>query len=397
MINEGVEMVKYNLLVIDDEVEITKSLHRQFRRRYNVFSANSANDALPILEQENIQVVLSDQRMPGLTGIDFFSKIKNKYPDALKLILTGYTDIEAVIGAINEGQVFRYLTKPWKPIELELALEEAFDKYELITKNRRLMKDLENANLQLEEKVVARTKELEYANEKLQNLNIEKNKYVGMVAHDLRNPIGVAQSFSELLLSDFDSFSKEDKVNFLGIIHERCSFAINLIGGFLDVSKIEAGIFELNAKKHNYIEFIKEVVERNALLAKNKSQEIYFKTELTEIELIFDKDKLEQVLTNLLSNAVKYSNSGARIGVEVYKNDDKIITQVIDNGQGIPKDEIPHLFNPYLTASVKSTAGEKSTGLGLAIVKKIIDAHHGEISVKSKTGEGSVFTIFLNK
>ena len=107
----------HNLLVIDDEVEITKSLFRQFRRKYNVYVANSAEDALPILEEVDIQVLLSDQRMPGMTGITFFSSIKDKYPDALKMILTGYSDIDAVIDAINKGQVFRYLTKPWNPLK----------------------------------------------------------------------------------------------------------------------------------------------------------------------------------------------------------------------------------------------------------------------------------------
>lgn len=96
--------------------------------------------------------MLSDQRMPNMTGVDFFNKIKDKYPDALRLLLTGYSDIEAVVGAINEGQVFRYLTKPWNPVELNLAIEEAFDKYELITKNRLLLKKLKEANQTLEKK-----------------------------------------------------------------------------------------------------------------------------------------------------------------------------------------------------------------------------------------------------
>ena len=138
---------KHNLLVIDDEVEITKTLFRQFRRKYNVYVANSAENAFPIMEEKNIQVILSDQRMPGMTGVDFFSKIKEKYPDALKLLITGYSDIEAVIGAINEGQVFRYLTKPWKPEELDSVIKEAFDKYELITNNRLLVKKLKEATI----------------------------------------------------------------------------------------------------------------------------------------------------------------------------------------------------------------------------------------------------------
>jgi DNA-binding NtrC family response regulator len=89
-------MNDYCLLIIDDEVEITKSLVRQFRKKYNVFTTTNAEDGFKILEKENIQVILSDERMPGMTGVEFFTKIKDKYPDVLKLILTGYSDIEAV-------------------------------------------------------------------------------------------------------------------------------------------------------------------------------------------------------------------------------------------------------------------------------------------------------------
>ncbi|MDP3912645.1 MAG: response regulator [Bacteroidota bacterium] len=228
----------HNLLIIDDEVDITKALVRQFRRKYNVFASTDATDALKIMEREKIQVVLSDQRMPGMTGVDFFAQIKDKYPDALKLILTGYSDIEAVIGAINEGQVFRYVKKPWNPDELESIIREAFEKYELITNNRKLMSSLQEANQNLEAKVKARTLELEKVNSRLSELNIEKNRYIGMVAHDLRNPIGVAGSFSDILIDDFDTIPKETQLEYLGHINASCDFSLNLIRDFLDVSKL---------------------------------------------------------------------------------------------------------------------------------------------------------------
>ncbi|WP_347838321.1 hybrid sensor histidine kinase/response regulator [uncultured Draconibacterium sp.] len=386
---------KHTLLIIDDEIAITNSLFRQFRRKYNVFAVNNANDAFPILDKIDVQVIVSDQRMPGLTGVDFFKRIKDKYPDTLKLILSGYSDLDAVIGAINEGQVFRFLTKPWNPMELELALDEAFEKYDLISSNRKLMQELATINSQLEEKVKERTSELERANEKLTSLNIEKNKYVGIVAHDLRNPIGSAQSFAGLLVDDYDDFSKDEKLRFLAIINERCTYALNLIASFLDVSKIEAGIFELNMEKHDYIQFVNEIVNQHTLFAKNKSQEIIFNGQIAKLEFLFDKDKLEQVLSNLLSNAIKYSFPGKNMEVKVALEKKKVVTQVIDSGQGIPNDEISNLFNPYLGTSVKATAGEKSTGLGLVIVKRIVEAHDGTIEVISTPGKGSVFTISL--
>lgn len=385
----------HNLLIIDDEVDITKALVRQFRRKYNVFASTDATDALKVMEKEKIQVVLSDQRMPGMTGVDFFAQIKDKYPDALKLILTGYSDIEAVIGAINEGQVFRYVKKPWNPDELETIIREAFEKYELITNNRKLMANLQEANATLEAKVKNRTAELEKVNSRLSELNIEKNRYIGMVAHDLRNPIGVAGSFSEILIDDLDSIPKETQLEYLEHINASCDFSLNLIRDFLDVSKIEAGIFELNVSELEYLSFVKKSIVHEEILARNKSQEIIIKSDSTSILASFDQNKIQQILNNLLSNAIKYSFPNTKIVIDISDNDDEIVTKIIDQGQGIPAEELQKLFTPFQTTSVKATANEKSTGLGLAIVKKIIEAHNGKIWVESEVEKGSTFYFTL--
>lgn len=382
----------HNLLIIDDEVDITKALVRQFRRKYNVIATTEASEALKIMEKEKIQVVLSDQRMPGMTGVDFFAQIKDKYPDALKLILTGYSDIEAVIGAINEGQVFRYVKKPWNPDELETIIREAFEKYELITNNRKLMVRLQEANATLEAKVKARTIELEKANTRLSEINIEKNKYIGMVAHDLRNPIGVAAAFSDILIDNYDSIPKTDQLEYLGLINSSCNFSLNLIRDFLDASKIEAGIFNLNFETHDYLKCVKDTIHQYEFIARSKSQQIILECNSDQVVATFDANKIQQVLNNLLSNAIKYSlpNTCIKVNINTLKN--KIITKVIDNGQGIPENEIQKLFHPFQTTSVKPTGNEKATGLGLAIVKKIIVAHNGQIDVVSEVGKGSVFT-----
>lgn len=379
----------YNLLVIDDEIEVTKSLVRQFRRKYNVFAATSGQEALNIMDNNDIHVVISDQRMPGLTGVEFFSKVKEKYRDTLRLILTGYSDIQAVINAINKGQVYRYVTKPWIPNELDSIVKEAFEKYRLVMNNRMLMQSLEEANATLEEKVRQRTRELE-------EINLQKNKYIGIVAHDLRNPIGVAKSFSVLLLEDYDNYSKNEHLEFIGIISERCSYSLNLMHTFLDISKIESGIFEIETSNQDYIEFLKKAIELNEMLAKGKGQTIDFQHPKNELIFNFDKDKLEQVIGNLLSNAIKYSQPNTIISVDVNYNDGIITTKIKDQGQGIPQNELDKIFNPYETTSTKATSNEKSTGLGLAIVKKIIEAHQGKITVESEVGKGTIFTICFN-
>ena len=395
MFAELQHMDDYCLLIIDDEVEITKSLVRQFRKKYKVFTTTNAEDGFKILEKENIQVILSDERMPGMTGVEFFTKIKDKYPDVLKLILTGYSDIEAVIRAINDGQVFRYVTKPWNPIELDSIIKEAFDKYDLITQNRKLMNGLRELNQSLEEKVIARTLELERLNVKLSELNNEKNLYIGMVVHDLREPISTAINFSELMIEGNDTIDSASRLRYLKFIFDKCTFSNRLIHEFLDVSKIEAGIIDLNCADQEYRSFVYDSIIQNKILAKNKLQEINIVAERNEYMVYFDKHKMKLVLDNLLSNAIKYSFPNTKIIIDISQKDNQIVTKIIDQGQGIPAEELSSLFNPFQTSSVKPTANEKATGLGLAIVKKIIETHNGTINVNSVVGEGSTFSFTL--
>lgn len=157
-----------SILIVDDELEITKALVRQFKRNYTVFSATNAADALRIMETNEVQVIISDQRMPDITGVEFFTSLKTTFPDVIKLILTGYTDIEAAIAAINHGQVFRYITKPWNPEELNSIIHEAFEKYELVASKKELIQNLTDAKINLEDKVKNRTKELEQQKIKLE-------------------------------------------------------------------------------------------------------------------------------------------------------------------------------------------------------------------------------------
>ncbi len=383
------------LLLIDDEIEIVKSLQRQFRKRYKVFIANNTVEAEEIIEHEQINVVISDQRMPGMTGVEFLSKIKTQHPEIIRLILTGYSDIEAIIQAINEGNIFRYVTKPWNPDELDNIVNDAFERYSLAQNNKILMSRLEEANLQLENKVKQRTFELMEANKELTELNKEKNKFLGIAAHDLRNPIGVAASFADLLITEFESFLDQEKRHYLSVILERCEFSIKLLDDLLDISKIEAGKLELVFERLNYVDFIEKLINEYKVFARKKNISFDFRYADFNHSFTFDKTRIEQVLMNLANNAIKYSPKNSTVTVTVEKSGDFIKTSITDQGIGIPAEELGLLFNPFQKTSIKPTAGESSTGLGLAISKKIIEKHGGTIAAESTVGKGSTFYFTL--
>jgi response regulator RpfG family c-di-GMP phosphodiesterase len=130
------------ILVVDDEGEILYSLRGLLRKDYNFHTAQSGYEALRVLERTPIRVVVADQRMPEMTGVDFLAQIRTRYPDITRLLLTGYADLPAVIGAINQGQVFRYITKPWDTEALRLVLREAVEQHDQLAERRRLMTDV---------------------------------------------------------------------------------------------------------------------------------------------------------------------------------------------------------------------------------------------------------------
>ena len=143
-------MEKIKILYVDDEVNNLTSFKAIFRKVYDIFIAESAVEAKKILETTGVHIIITDQRMPGITGVEFLESILLQYPDPMRILLTGYADIEAVINAINKGQVYRYIAKPWNEDELRSVIESAYEVYSLREENKDLTAKLLKANEQLE-------------------------------------------------------------------------------------------------------------------------------------------------------------------------------------------------------------------------------------------------------
>jgi DNA-binding NtrC family response regulator len=133
---------KHPILLVDDEPEILFSLRGLLRREFEVHTAQSGAEALDVLHRQPVHVIMTDQRMPEMTGVELLAKVQGECPEAVRIVFTGYADIKAVIDAINRGQIYRYLTKPWDPDELRAVLHQACDYYEQIVERRRLLDDL---------------------------------------------------------------------------------------------------------------------------------------------------------------------------------------------------------------------------------------------------------------
>jgi response regulator RpfG family c-di-GMP phosphodiesterase len=150
MTDRNKEKDKIHVLYVDDEEHNLVSFKASFRRSFKIWTAISANEAREVLEKEEIHIIITDQRMPDETGVEFLVSILDKHPDPIRMLLTGYSDIEAVIDSINKGQVYRYITKPWNDKQLELSIKNAHEVYSLRKENKLLFEKLKKANEQLE-------------------------------------------------------------------------------------------------------------------------------------------------------------------------------------------------------------------------------------------------------
>jgi response regulator RpfG family c-di-GMP phosphodiesterase len=150
MTDANKEKEKIHVLYVDDEEHNLVSFKASFRRSFKIWTAISADDAREILEKEEIHIIITDQRMPDETGVEFLVSILDKHPEPIRMLLTGYSDIEAVIDSINKGQVYRYITKPWNDKQLELSIRNAHEVYSLRKENKILFEKLKKANEQLE-------------------------------------------------------------------------------------------------------------------------------------------------------------------------------------------------------------------------------------------------------
>ena len=202
------ELEKPGILYIDDEEDNLIVFKSAFRRYYKVYTAISGEEGLEILNNEDIALVITDQRMPRMTGVQFLQSLPED-KDVIRMILTGYSDVEAIIDAINMGKVYRYITKPWSKEELKVTLDNAIEAYRLRNTNKKLIKELKIANEYLEQKVLERT--LEVRSQKIEIEKLLLNILPAETAQELKEKGYATPKYYEsasILFTDFKDFTK---------------------------------------------------------------------------------------------------------------------------------------------------------------------------------------------
>jgi signal transduction histidine kinase len=360
------------ILIVDDRPENLYSLESMLTQEgRTILKANSGEEALKIAYHEDLSLVMLDVQMPDMDGFEVAHMLKStkrtrKVPIVFVTAIS--KEKQYMLQGLSEGAC-DYL---FKPLDVDITRAKV------------------NTLLQF----YHQQQELEYKNVQLAALNEQKNYFLGMASHDLRNPLGNIITLAQFIESESAALRQEHR-EFLSTIIESGQFMLNMLNDLLDVAKIESGQLNLNLKALHITDIINISINDNRYLAGKKGMVLTFSASDNIPPIQGDANQLRQVLNNLVSNAIKFSAQGTFVEITAKEESSSIIVSVKDQGQGIPEKELESVFNPFQNTSVKSTAGEKSTGLGLAIAKKVIEAHNGHISVTSEQGKGSVFTFSL--
>lgn len=440
---------KYRILYVDDEEVNLRVFLGSFRRDYHIFTAQSGKQALEMLTQQPVELVISDQRMPQMTGIEFLKKVREFLPDTKLILLTGFSDVQAIIEGINECKIYNYISKPWIESDLRLKIGNALESFELQRHNQQLINDLQAANLQLEEhadsleqkvaertqkikeqnlalwkknqeienknyelvqaqhyikkvneqlvsannsledKVAERTRKLQQLNLELQKSNEELDLFIYRASHDLRGPLSTIQGLANL--AQFETENLSDYLEAITTTTNKMDKTLHKLQYINAINHAE------NANDLVNIAHTLEHCYQNYSLKLSKYG-IHFTNEVpSDLHVETNAMLFKIILDNLLENAMYFrtrdSQKSPFIRVWAEENQSQIKVCVGDNGIGIAAEYHQKIFQMFVRASEVS----KGNGLGLYVVKKASEKLEIEILVDSQANQGATFMLVLNK
>lgn len=354
---------KVKILYIDDEKQNLTSFKSNFKTEYNVFTANNAADGFKLLMEHEFPVIIADQRMPLVSGVEFLEQSMIDHPDSIRLLITGYSDINTVVEAINRGQISKYIQKPWDIEKLSMAIDHCITLY--------------NSKSELKQKNI----ELQVANEEL-------NKFIYSISHDIRSPL--TSILGIINLTQIMPGLNEAKPYF-DMINERVTHLDSFVKKLIDYYKNN------RSEEINELIDIEKLIKGTMSFLNIEEKNIDFKLNIMQTSSFYgDPYRLGIVFENLISNSVKYQDpekTKPTIEIDLNISPQKLELKISDNGIGIEEKHLNSIFKLFYRTedSLKKTG----SGIGLYIVKEAIKHMGGQITVLSEINLGTVFTVIL--
>ena len=383
---------RHTVLVVDDEPDVVRSVKDLLRLDYRVLGATSAAEGMQVLRDEEVHIVMTDQRMPETTGVEFLSHVRGEHPEAIRLLFTGYADIRAVIDAINQGSVYRYITKPWDPDELQSIIREATQRFDLLVERKKLLEILQQQN-----------KELERTNVELRRSNELKHGFIQVASHELRTPLTILIGLTRLLgITPNLPEPAKDWVRRIDSAAKRLQRLVDQIITLLVANRFDQ---RLDRKPVAFAPLVRQAADdvRPFVQIRNQTLNVDVPDDLGTIAI--EEDRIRDSINHLLLNAIKFTADGGQVTLSASRTagtDGDAVVRVTDTGCGIDSACQARLFEPFFTgydvshhSSGHYEHGRKGLGLGLSVVKAFVEMHGGRIDVDSQPDRGTTFTLTL--
>lgn len=361
--------MKHHILCVDDEVDNVDALERLFRKKYVVHKATSGRAALKILDENKISLIVTDQRMPGMTGVELLAESMETNPEAIRILLTGYTDIDSVISAVNSGQIYRYVTKPWDPVDLANTVDKAVERFEL--------------SAELKEK----NEKLQIALRELKTLDEAKSNFMILINHELKTPLTVMMSFMGLLQ---ETDLNDEQKKYLARISQSTDRLQALINDSLELVSAETGTMPVKMTGINLKKLIAEVGQEFSSQMEQKGMSLDVNLESHEVR--GDAKALRSVLTRLVDNAVKFGSEKSIIEFSTTEADGQVQLRLANAGKSLKADVIAKILKPF-SLDENIMHHTKGSGLGLSVVQAVLRRLGSQLDVQSPKGrfEASFF------
>ncbi|MCZ2258141.1 ATP-binding protein [Sporosarcina sp. G11-34] len=389
------------VLVADDEpVNLQVLMNQLTLEGYEVITASNGEEVLRIVAEQSIELLILDIMLPKMSGYEVCQRLRKNYSlmELPILMLTAKSQVHDKITSFEVG-ANDYLTKPCDK-------EELLSRVKTLIRLRSLNQELIAMNLELEEKVMERTKELEIANDDLTTMNEDlmtmaksRRQLLANIAHELGTPVTLIHSYVQALQQGLVA---ADDTYYSNLVFDKIKVLSRLISDLSDLSNLEAGRTSLNVTHMNLGRWLDQIYNKFEfdVLQFGKVPQVPNGTiSLDHYSCSIDIERMDQVFSNLVRNAVKYTptvDGIISIKADLNEAEDQVVIQVKDNGDGIREENLPLIFERFYKDSRPSTEDkENGTGLGLTIVKEIVQSHKGTIAVESKVGTGSSFYISL--
>jgi len=373
---------RHRVLVVDDDAAHRRTVERALLGECAVIAASGGEEALALLEGGEVSLLLTDQRMPGMTGVELLARAAARHPRVVRLLFTAYAEVETLGEAINAGHVFAFLSKPWQPAELRLAVRRGLDWREAQSEREDLVHRLRAACAAAEREAEGKT------------------RLLALLAHELGTPAHIALNASALL------GEMELPATVRRWVEPLQRAAQWMARGVAQVHRAGDGARQPLRLRPGAVDVracVEEVAAAMRAAASSRSLRLACVFEASEIPVLrADPRWLREVLWNLLSNAVRNTADGGWIEIRVRAAGERVEIAVRDGGVGIAADRWEEIFEPFanvgdvhLHGSGWLAFGARGLGLGLALTRRVATAHGGSVSVQSTVGAGSCFRLEL--